>query len=305
MNTGFNWGVTFQALYDFIVQNALGIVLSVAAILVVGQVVVLVVNKIVQDEGKRVAIRKWTRYITAVFIMLWVIILYNSYTSKDTPFYLFVIGLFLAAVAISMRDVFSNIVGWMIIMSGKGYKAGDRIKIGSVAGDVIDIGILRTVLAEIGGWVGADQSTGRLVSIPNSKVLDSEIYNYTEGYDFIWNELKLLVTFESDWKRAESIVMEVAQKDFEQKQEQIQERLKGVRRRYLIRYNYITPKVYIRVAESGVELGLRYMVRARRRRTVEDALSREILERLNSEKDIDFAYPTVRVYREGEELKDV
>jgi hypothetical protein len=91
-----------------------------------------------------------------------------------------------------------------------------------------------------------------------------------------------------------------AKADFEQKKDQIQERLKKVRSRFLLRYNYITPKVYVRIAESGIELALRYMVRARRRRTVEDAVSRNILKRFYQEKTIDFAYPTMRVYRMGE-----
>jgi small-conductance mechanosensitive channel len=91
--------------------------------------------------------------------------------------------------------------------------------------------------------------------------------------------------------------------DFEEKKEQIQERLKRVRQQYLLRYNFISPKVYVRIADSGVELAIRYMVRARRRRTEEDALAREILSRFAADKHIEFAYPTTRFYRMGEEIE--
>jgi small-conductance mechanosensitive channel len=109
--------------------------------------------------------------------------------------------------------------------------------------------------------------------------------------------MRVLITFESNWQKAEKIINDIAFEDFNQKKEQIQERLKKVKRKYLLRFNYITPKVYVAIKDSGVELALRYMVRARRRRTIEDSVSREILSHFDHEKDIDFAYPTMRIYR--------
>lgn len=297
MNESTNWHSMYQIFIDFIRQEAFGIILAVVLIIAVGRIISGAANRYVHDDQKKHAIKKWTRYITAAFIVLWILILYNSHVQKDTPFFLFLIGIFLAGIAISMRDIFSNVIGWIVIVSGKGFKNGDRIKIGTIMGDVIDIGILRTTIAEIGEWVEADQSTGRLISMPNSMVLGREVCNYTQGYDLIWDEMRVLITFESNWQKAEAIMNEIAFKDFDQKKEQIQERLKNVKRDYLLRVNYITPKVYVSIKDSGVELALRHMVRVRRRRTIEDFVSREILMRFHNETDIDFAYPTVRVFK--------
>lgn len=297
MNQSPDWHAMYTLFMDFIQQKAIGLVIVIGLILLTGRVISHMATRYVQDDHKKHAIKKWTRYITAIFIVIWILILYNSHVQQDTPFYLFLIGIFLAGIAISMRDIFSNFIGWMVILSSKGFSNGDRIKIGTIQGDVIDIGIVRTIIAEIGGWVSADQSTGRLISMPNSIVLSQEVYNYTKGYDFIWDEIRVLITFESNWQKAENIINEIALEDFNQKKEQIEERLKRVKRDYLLRYNYITPKVYVAVKDSGIELALRYMVRTRRRRTVEDAVSRGILSRFDKEHDIDFAYPTVRVYR--------
>lgn len=297
-----NQSLDFHSLYllflNFIQQKAVGLIIVIGLVIVVGRIVISTANRYVHGDQKKHAIKKWTRYVTALITVLWVLVLFNSHVQQDTPFYLFLIGIFLAGIAISMRDVFSNFVGWMVIISSKGFKNGDRIKIGTVKGDVIDIGILRTILAEIGDWVEADQSTGRLISMPNSMVLNQEVCNYTQGYDFIWDEIRVLITFESDWQKAEKIINEIAVNDFEQKKEQIKERLKNVKRDYLLRFNYITPKVYVMIKDSGVELALRYMVRARRRRTLEDSVSREILNQFSCEKNIDFAYPTLRVYKQ-------
>jgi len=132
-------------------------------------------------------------------------------------------------------------------------------------------------------------------------IITSSVYNYTEAYDFIWNELPVLITFESDWRLAETIMHEIAMQDFEPKRDQIQERLKRVRRKYLLRYNIITPYVYVSIVDSGIRLTLRSLVRARLRRGIQDTLSRKILERFSLEGSIDFAYPTMRLYRRGEE----
>ena len=297
MNDSSDWYTFYLTVIDFIQREAIGIVITLVIIILCGYLVHSMAVKYIQGDEKKHAIKKWTRYTTAIIAIIWILILYNSHIQQDTPFYLFLIGLFLASVAISLRDVFSNIVGWIIIVSSKGFKNGDRIKIGSMTGDVIDIGIFRTIIAEIGDWVEADQSTGRLISIPNSIVLNQEVCNYTHGYDFIWSEVKVLITFESEWQKAEEIMNTIAMDDFIQKKEQIQERLKHVKRRYLLRYNYITPKVYVSIKDSGVELSLRYMVRTRRRRTLEDLVAREILMKFKKEKDIDFAYPTIRIFK--------
>lgn len=297
MTPSINLHSIYLLFVDFIKQEAFGIILAVGLIIVVGRIVSGAADRYIQHDQKKHAIKKWTRYITAAFIVLWILILYNSHVQRDTPFYLFLIGVFLAGIALSMRDVFSNVVGWMVIVSTKGFKNGDRIKIGSVTGDVIDIGILRTIIAEIGDWVEADQSTGRLISMPNSMVLSHEVCNYTQGYDLIWDEMRVLTTFESNWQKAEKIMNDIALVDFNQKKEQIQELLRKVKSKYMLRFNYISPKVYVSIKDSGVELALRYMVRARRRRTLEDSVTREILTRFNNEKDIEFAYPTIRVYK--------
>jgi len=293
-----NWDDIIRGFVDFIHGNIIVLTGLLLVIFVFERVASLIADRYVNDDERRLLLKKWLRYISLFLGFLCILFLYGTYANKDTFFF---VGLFLAGIAISLRDVFSNFIGWLIINSQKGFRHGDRIKIGTaVAGDVIDIGVLRTTLVEIGEWVEADQSTGRMVTVPNSLVLNNQVYNYTAGHDLIWNEMKILVTFESDWEAAEKIMLKIAQIDFEEKKEYIIEGLRKVRERYLLRYNFITPKVYVRVADSGVLLTLRYMVSARRRRTLDDELSREILRQFASEPSIEFAYPTMRLFKKGE-----
>lgn len=293
-----DWKGLTEGVVGFLRGNIIILCGLLLIIIILERVASFLADRYVNDDERRHVLKKWLRYLALFFGFFCILFLYGTYAQKDT---FFLVGLFLAGIAISLRDVFSNFVGWLVINSQKGFKHGDRIKIGTVvSGDVIDIGVLRTTLVEIGEWVDADQSTGRLVTVPNSLVLSNAVHNFTEGHDLIWNEFKVLVTFESDWETAEKIMVEIAQADFEGKKEFIIERLRRVRKRYLLRYNFITPKVYVKIADSGVLLTLRYMVRARRRRTMDDTISREILRRFAMEPSVEFAYPTMRLFRADE-----
>ena len=293
-----NWREITDGLIAFLRGNIVSLTGLLLLIVLLERIATFLADHYVKNDERRHSLKKWVRYFALFFGFLCVLFVYGTYARKDV---FFVVGLFLAGMAISLRDVFSNFIGWLIIISPKGFSSGDRIALGQlVTGDVIDIGVLRTTLAEIGEWVDADQSTGRLVTIPNSLVLTTTIHNYTVGHDLIWHELPVTVTFESDWEKAEKIMLAIAEKDFEERKESILEQIRKVRKRYLVRYNFITPKVYVTIAASGVLLTLRYMVSARRRRTMEDEFSREILRQFGSESSIDLAYPTTRIYYKKE-----
>ena len=183
---------------------------------------------------------------------------------------------------------------------------GDRIQIGQHAGDVIDVRIFKFTLMEIGNWVDADQSTGRVLHIPNGLVLSEIVSNYSRGFQYIWNELPVLVTFESNWKKAKTILQEIVTKHAQHSSEVAQKHIQEASRRFMIFYSVLTPTVYTSytsVAESGVLLTIRYLCEPRTRRGTSETIWEDVLHQFAAHKDIDFAYPTRRFYdnlREGE-----
>ena len=116
------------------------------------------------------------------------------------------LGLVSAGIAIELSDVLKNMAGWFYLLTRRPFKVGDRIEISNLKGDVVDIRLFRFSLMEVGNWVDADQSTGRLVHVPNGNVFTTPIANYTEGFQYVWHELPFLVTFESDWRTAREIL---------------------------------------------------------------------------------------------------
>ncbi len=156
------------------------------------------------------------------------------------------LGLLSAGLAIALKDLVADLAGWMFILWRKPFEVGDRIQIGEQAGDVIDIRIFQFTLIEIGGWVAADQSTGRVIHIPNWKIFAEPQANYTKGFQFIWNEIPVLVTFECDWRDAKRILAEIADRHAEHLTAEAERRLREASSRFMIFYSTLTPRVWTR-----------------------------------------------------------
>jgi small-conductance mechanosensitive channel len=213
-------------------------------------------------------------------------------------------GLLSAGLAIALRDPIVNLAGWLFILWRRPFSVGDRIQIGVHAGDVIDARIFQFTLMEIGGWVNADQSTGRIIHVPNSKVFTEPQINYTEGwFDYIWNEIPVLVTFESNWKKAKEMLEEISERAAGHLVSPAQYKMKESSRQFMIFSPNLAPTVFTTVVESGVLLTMRYLCDPRRRRESTAAIWEEVLERFSRQQDIDFAYPTRRFINNDREGK--
>src|SRR5436309_2546056 len=125
------------------------------------------------------------------------------------------LGLFTAGLAIALKDIVANLAGWAYIVWRRPFDVGDRVQIGPHAGDVIDLHLFQFTLNEIGNWVKADQSTGRIIHIPNGKVLSEPLANYDKGFRYIWNEIPVVISFESDWKQAKRLLEAIVVKHAE------------------------------------------------------------------------------------------
>jgi small-conductance mechanosensitive channel len=213
------------------------------------------------------------------------------------------LGLITAGLAIALQDLVKSIAGWMFLMWRRPFMVGDRIEIGQIKGDVIDIRLFKFTLAEIGNWVEADQSTGRILHLPNSMILSEKIANYSQGFDFIWHEVPVLITFESNWKKAKKILLEIAKNHTLDISQTARKYIKEASKKFLIYYRYTEPIVYTTVRDSGVLLTIRYLVNPRHRRGVEEAIWEDILDEFGKHPDIDLAYPTIRYFDNSKEGK--
>jgi small-conductance mechanosensitive channel len=211
------------------------------------------------------------------------------------------LGLVSAGLAVALSDTLINIAGWLFIVGKRPFTVGDRIEVDGSAGDVIDISLFQFTMLEIGNWVDADQSTGRIIHVPNRFAFNKSLANFTQSFTFIWNEAHVLITFESNWEKMKKILAEIAEIHVDTLNERAQRSVRESASRYMIFYRNLTPTVYTTVKDSGVQLTLRYLCEPRKRRSAEMRVWEAVLKAIEAEPDIELAYPTYRVYRYGEE----
>lgn len=253
------------------------------------------INRKIKDDRKRYHMRRIATYIHTTLLFLVVGSIWFQGIASIGTF----LGLASAGLAVALHDSIANMAGFLFIEARKPFRVGDRIEIDGVKGDVIDVRLFEFSVVEVGNWVDADQSTGRIIHVPNSKVLNSPLSNYHIGFEYIWNEIPVLITFESNWRKAKELLSEIGRKHAEPLSQGAQQQIRRAARKYLIVAGTLTPTVYTSVRDSGVLLTIRYIVNPRQRRGTEQLMWEEILDTFAAESDIDLAYPTTRFYTPG------
>jgi small-conductance mechanosensitive channel len=251
----------------------------------------VVAGNVEETEGAYRANKVINYMTTAVFFVTAAFIWFDAFESLPTY-----LGLVSAGIAIALADVLKNMVGWVYLLSRKPFQVSDRIEVEGYKGDVVDIRLFRFSLMEIDGWVDAEQSTGRLVHVPNGVLFNKGVANYTEGFGYIWHEIPVLITFESDWALAEQLMREVLDADAPDVHGAAGGRIRETANRYSIRVGTLTPTVYLSVRDSGGLLTARYLVVARTRRGREDRIWRSLLTAFAEHDNVELAYPTVRTF---------
>jgi small-conductance mechanosensitive channel len=204
-------------------------------------------------------------------------------------------GILGAGIAFASQEVIGSFAGYVNIVTGNLYHIGDRVRIGDVMGDVLDISILRTTVMEIGEWVRADQYTGRIVTVANRFVFSAPVFNYTQHWRYLWDEIMIPVTYASDWQRAGEIMLERGKSYTSHLQEQAQAKIDQLAERYPLYDTTVAPTLYAVMTDNWIELTLRYVVDAHERRGVKARLHQELLQRFEAEPNITVASATFEI----------
>lgn len=204
-------------------------------------------------------------------------------------------GLIGAGIAVALQDVFKNFAGGITIFSTGIYRVGDRIEINGKLGDVIDIGVFFTTVMEVGEWVDGNQATGRLTTIPNSSILSNNVNNFTKDHNFIWDEITLPITYDSNWKKAHEHVLGIVKKETEQFAEQADKEISKLGEKYYLPKKPVEPVIFLTITDNYIKFNIRYVTDTRERRILRDRLSRLILEEIEDSKDINIASETIDV----------
>lgn len=140
----------------------------------------------IEDVHRYHKYKRVTTYLLFCISALLLIVVWSSHVMSLSTF----LGLVSAGIAIALKDLLTSIAAWIFIISRKPFVVGDRIQIGELQGDVIDIRIFQFSIMEIGNWVENDQSTGRIIHVPNHRIMTDAVANYSASFDHIWNEVR-------------------------------------------------------------------------------------------------------------------
>ncbi|MBT8382782.1 MAG: mechanosensitive ion channel family protein, partial [Ignavibacteria bacterium] len=185
------------------------IVITVLAILIL---IVLIkffqktLSRRIKDTDTRYRVRKsisFFGYLVAIFILT--IIFSDKLGGLTVAF-----GVAGAGIAFALQEVIASFAGWFAISFAKFYKPGDRVQLGGIKGDIIDIGILRTTLMEVGQWVNGDLYNGRVVRIANSFVFKEPVFNYSGEFPFLWDEITIPVKYGCDYKFSKDLFKNIS-----------------------------------------------------------------------------------------------
>jgi len=273
---------------------------SIALIIVIWLFKILIVKLINKNVTDVKTQYHWRKLIKSTILLI-IIIFVGRIWFRGAQSLVTYFGLLSAGIAIALKDVITNLAGWLYIISRRPFNVGDRVQIGEFAGDVIDQSFFEFTLLEIGNWVHADQSTGRLIHIPNGKIFSQDLANYDKGFKYLWNEIEVVVTFESDWQKAKKILLDIANNKGENISKRMENQIKRAAKKYMIYYKELTPIVYTSVVEHGVKLTIRHLCETRKRRGYDEAIWEDILLEFANHKNIELAYPTTRFYKNKEE----
>ncbi len=281
-------------------ENLIQTIIVVVVMLLVRYLFLLIVYWQTSDPERKYNYKRYSAqvvFVIAVFVVgrIW----FEGFQSLAT-----FLGLLSVGLALALRELLTDLAGWLFIIVRKPFELGDRIEVAGVKGDVIDKRLFTFSVIEIGNRVGAEQSTGRVIHIPNSKVFTEYLANYTSGFRFIWHEVPVPVTFESDHKKAAEIVQSIVDTHCSLFVEQAEKEMKQAKESFMLKFSVLTPAVFTSVKENGVVLTARFLCPVRRTRRMEQLLWLDILEAFKKEPSIRFAYNTTRLVKFGDDDAD-
>lgn len=225
------------------------------------------------DSKARYSVRK----ALSLFLIFAVLVIWLRIWVPNPQALLVAYGVVAAGIAVALQDLIKNLAGSISVLLSGSFHVGNRIEINGVIGDVIDISLFHTTLLEVGGWIDADQATGRITVVPNGIVLSQPVQNYTRHHKYLWDEISVTVTSESDWGEAMRLMSEIGLEHTQAFIAAADTSLTHLERYYYVEGRVLDPNVYVKFDQNGYQLTLRYVVDAWQRRSTSSGIIGHII----------------------------
>ena len=246
----------------------------------------------IKGNDNRYRAKKIGTFIGYILTIILIAVVYSDKLGGLTV----ALGVAGAGIAFALQEVIVSFAGWLAIMFGNFYKTGDRVQLGGVKGDVMDIGVLRTTIMETGQWVDGDLYNGRIVFIANSYIFKEPVYNYSGDFPFLWDEIKIPIQYGSNYDKAKEILLAIGKEVAGDLTKQSMEKWHSLQNKYRLEAAQTAPMVSLIANDNWVEYTLRYVVNYKLRRATKTELFTKILKEIGATHgEIKFASATVQL----------
>ncbi|WP_078544480.1 mechanosensitive ion channel family protein [Litchfieldia alkalitelluris] len=268
------------------------VLIGIPLIVIIIRVLQRSIGRYIKEQDNRYKTRKMINIFGYIVTLLFIAAVYSEQIGGITV----VLGVASAGIAFALQEVIISIAGWISILVGNIFKSGDRVKLGGIKGDVIDLGVLRTTIMEVNEWVDGDLYNGRIVRVANSFVFKEPVYNYSNDFPFLWDEIKIPIKYGSNYQAARSIISNIGIEITGDYADKAREHWNLMVQKFLIEDASTQPMVTVVANDNWVEFTLRYVAEYRTRRTTKDLLFMRILEEVDtSSEKIQFASATFEI----------
>ncbi|MDR1975806.1 MAG: mechanosensitive ion channel family protein [Campylobacteraceae bacterium] len=277
------------------VKHTLYILSIIASIILISFLLKISIKRFMSANERSYIVNKVINIINVTLIIL---ILLFAYIENMT-YLVAVLGFASAGIAIAMKDMFMNVLGWMVITFGNSFSVGDRVKVSqdghSYVGDIVDISLMRmTILEDVTLTTYLENKrAGRVIFIPNNFVFTTLISNYThETLKTVWDGIYITISFDSNYKKAMYVIKEIVKKYSKGYTEIARTQLNHLRQRYNLKNTNVEPKIFSFIEPHGLTIHVWYMTNSYAALALRSTLSGEIIDAINKEEDIMIAFPT-------------
>jgi len=267
-----------QWLFNPAVGKIASIFIGIAFIWIIVKVVQKNLFSKIKDNDNRYRAKKFGSFIGYFLTILLVTIVFSDKLGGLTVTF----GVAGAGIAFALQEVIASFAGWLAIMFGGFYKSGDRVQLGGIKGDVMDIGVLRTTIMETGQWVDGDLYNRRIVLIANSFVFKEPVFNYSGDFPFLWDEIKIPIQYGSNYDKTQEILEKVGIEIAGDLTRQSREKWNEMQTKYRLEDAQTEPMVSLIANDNWVEYTLRYVVSYKKRRATKTALFTNILKQIEA-----------------------
>ena len=281
-----------QLLYDPTIGKLATIFIGITVIWIIIKALQKNLVTKIKDIDNRYKVKKISSFIGYFFTIVLLTVIFSDKLGGLTV----ALGVAGAGIAFALQEVIASVAGWLAIMFGGFYKTGDRVQVGGIKGDVMDIGVLRTTIMETGQWVDGDLYNGRIVLIANSFVFKEPVFNYSGDFPFLWDEIKIPIQFGSDYDKVNEILLEVGKEVAGDLTSLSHEKWVALQNKFLLEDAQTEPMVSLIFNDNWVEYTLRYVVSYKKRRATKTQLFTKILKKVEAcQGSIKFASATFQL----------